>query len=280
MNTRKRPWCLVQPHDTEEVAKTIIALLEAGDGAGNWHIAVRSGGHSLGTANNIDSGVTIDLGKMNQTTYNRETNLASIGPGGKWGDVYEELHKHGVIVTGGRDGSVGVGGFLLGGGLTYFIGRQGFACDSVKNFEVVLANGTIINANNKEHPDLWKALKGGGNNFGIVTRFDMEALPDKELTYGLRFMHSNHTPGFVDAVMRFTDQFHEFDHDALVPFLMHDTDLAPFYVLAAIHVNTQGLHDSPGFEKLMQIPAMTPDKTESVPLFKAAPPTDIGVGTW
>lgn len=258
----------------------MATLSEAGKGAGDWHIAVRSGGHSLGYANNIDTGVTIDLGMLDQATYSHDTNLASIGTGGRWKDVYAKLHQQGVLVTGGRDGGVGVGGFLLGGGLTYFMGRHGFGCDSIQNYEVVLANGSIVNANRDENADLWKALKGGGSNFGIVTRFDMEALPDNALAYGIRSMSANYLSDLVDALVDFTDRFQEHDDDALVGIMMHNTINQADVVALAIHVNTQGIHNSTGFDKLNQIPPLQPDETQSVSLAAAAEGSQVAAGTW
>ncbi|PGG97257.1 hypothetical protein GX51_07407 [Blastomyces parvus] len=283
LNTRQRPWCLVQPHDAAEVSTIMTALLgvEAGKGAGNWHIAVRAGGHGYRHSNNIDDGVTIDLGMLDQATYNKRTNLASLGPGGRWKDVLAKLLKYGVIVPSGRDGDVGVGGFLLGGGSSYYMGRQAFACDSVRNYEVVLTNGSIVNANRKENADLWRALKGGGSNFGIVTRFDMEALPAKDIAYGTRFMSAKHSSELVDVIAHFTDHYHEFDTDALVAFLMHDTSAFPVDVVAAaIHVNTEGIHNSTGFKKLNRIPSLIPDETRSLSLADAAAGSQLPAGTW
>jgi FAD/FMN-containing dehydrogenase len=118
-----------------------------------------------------------NLSLMTDVTYDAQSNLASIQPGSRWGGVYEKLLKHSVRVTGGRDGNV-VGGFLTGGGNSYYTGLYGFACDNIANFEVVLANGDIVNANAKSHSDLWIALRGGSGNFGIVTRFDMYTAQD------------------------------------------------------------------------------------------------------
>ncbi|KLJ10859.1 hypothetical protein EMPG_13776 [Blastomyces silverae] len=283
LNTRQRPWCLVQPRDAAEVSTIMTALLGAGagNGAGDWHVAVRAGGHGPRRSNNIDNGVTIDLGMLNQATYDRRTNLASIGPGGRWKDVLAELLKYGVVVPSGRDGDVGVGGFLLGGGSSYYMGREAFACDSVRNFEVVLTNGTIVNANREENADLWLALKGGGSNFGIVTRFDMEALPAKDIAYGTRFMSAEYSSELVDAIVHFTDHYQEFDTDALVAFLMHNTSAFPVDVVAAaIHVNTEGIHNSTGFKKLNRIPSLIPDETRSLSLADAAEDSQLPSGTW
>ena len=81
------------------------------------------------------------------------------------------------MVAGGRERDVAVAGFLLGGGTSLYTCRAGFGCDQIINFEVVLADGRVVQANCNEHVDLFKVLKGGGNNFGIVTRFDMQAFP-------------------------------------------------------------------------------------------------------
>lgn len=106
----------MQPQTAEEVSKALTALNSVNFGAGDWHIAVRSGGHATWAgASGIINGVTIDLGFFNQSSYDSSTNLASVGPGGRWKDVYADLLEYGVVVPGGRDGGVGVGGFLLGG---------------------------------------------------------------------------------------------------------------------------------------------------------------------
>lgn len=97
-------------------------------------------------SNNITDGVTIDLALLNATTYDSDTKLAHVGPGAKWKDVYAELDNHGRVVVGAREAEVGVGGFLLGGGNTYYTPRYGFACDNIDAYEVVLTDGRIVTA--------------------------------------------------------------------------------------------------------------------------------------
>lgn len=123
-------------------------------------------------AANIEDGVTIDLTAMNQA--NTTGSVVSVGGGARWRDVYPKVVPFGSAVVGGRHGEVGVAGLLTGGGNSFFGPLQGFACDNVLNFEVVLASGKTVNANADENPDLYRALKGGSNNFGIVTRFDLK----------------------------------------------------------------------------------------------------------
>lgn len=100
--------------------------------------------------------------------------LAYVGPGNTWYDVYTQLQPEGVQVIGGRVAAIGVGGLTLGGGVSFFSGEYGWACDNVYNYQVVTANGEIIDVNyDSEYSDLYWALRGGGNNFGLVTRFDL-----------------------------------------------------------------------------------------------------------
>lgn len=99
--------------------------------------AVKSGGHGsfVGTSN-IDSGVTIDLVNINQTVVSEDKTQVSIGIGAKWGGVYQITDAAGVAVVGGRSADVGVGGLTLGGGIAFWSGKYGWACDNVNNYEV------------------------------------------------------------------------------------------------------------------------------------------------
>lgn len=200
------PWCMVLPHSKDELSTVVTTITE-----NQCPFGIRGGGHGThALSNSLEEGVTIDMGFFNETTYDESTKIASVGPGGHWGDVYDTLTPHGVTVTGGRAGSVGVGGFLLGGGNSFHSGTHGFGCDQVKNFEVVLADGSIVNANEEEHADLWKALKGGSGNFGLVTRYDMYVIEfeDKskpEIWGGLVGYNYSQTGPVIDAFINFAD---------------------------------------------------------------------------
>lgn len=111
VNTQLEPTCIVQPRSAHEVSSAVKTLAD-----GACMFAVRSGGHmTWAGANNIETGVTMDLSLMNSTVYHNHTGLASILPGSRWEGVYKELEKYNKVTTGGRTGPVGVGGFLLGG---------------------------------------------------------------------------------------------------------------------------------------------------------------------
>lgn len=147
---------------------------------------------------------------MNATTYDVESRTASIHPGCRWKPVFETLAEYGVAVTGGRDSDVGAGGFILGGGNSFWSASHGWACDNVVNFEVVLADGSIVNANAEEHADLWIALKGGSGNFGIVTRFDMKSIeysnPQNHIYGGTLSFSPESTKEAITALVDFVER--------------------------------------------------------------------------
>jgi FAD/FMN-containing dehydrogenase len=255
-NTRQHPWCLFQPQTTREVSTGISALAQAGEGAGDWHIAIRSGGHGWAGSNNVDKGVTIDLGHMNGSWYDAETGVASLEPGSHWKDVYANLlDKYNVTVTGGRDGGVGVGGFLLGGGISYYSGTNGFGCDTVVNYEVVLANGTVVHANARENADLWRALKGGGSNFGLVTRFDVEAMPAVDLAYGQTATSMEHSDETLEALIDFTADAKDRALDHMFVMYEHAPELNGSIILSVM-ANAQGKMSTTSFEGVRKIPAL------------------------
>ncbi|KAH6652289.1 6-hydroxy-D-nicotine oxidase [Truncatella angustata] len=175
------PYCIVQPTSADQVSLAITTLKTAT--TCNW--AIRGGGHmTWAGASDIHEGVTLDLGLMNHTEYVSEDRIAKIGAGCRWRDVYATLEPYGVTAPGGRTATVGVAGFLTGGGNNFYSSMVGLGCDNVINFEVVLASVEIVNANKETNSDLHKALKGGSCNFGVVTRIDMQAIETGNLWGG------------------------------------------------------------------------------------------------
>lgn len=147
---------------------------------------------------------------MNTTSYDPSTKIASVSPGSHWQDVYSALSPQGVTVAGGRAGTVGVGGFISGGGNSFFSASHGMSCDTVQNFEVVLANGSIVNANADSNPDLFEVMKGGSANFGLITRFDMYAIEfpnpsDPSIWGGLLLYDLTAGDELLDAMVTFNE---------------------------------------------------------------------------
>ncbi|KAJ4254535.1 hypothetical protein NW762_010134 [Fusarium torreyae] len=173
------PACVLQPTTADDVSSALGIISKDK----NCRFAIKGHGHApaAGFAN-TDGGVTIDMTTLSSVSLHKGTRAASVGAGAKWLDVYKHLEGSGVQVAGGRNGNVGVGGLLLGGGISHFTTKVGWACDRVMNYQVVLVNGTLINANKDQNSDLFLALKGGGNNFGVITRFDLETFPQGDIS--------------------------------------------------------------------------------------------------
>ncbi len=147
--------------------------------ATDLELAVRSGGHSVGGHSGTDGGLVIDLRDLNGLDIDVETSTVWAGTGLTSGEVTKAVEKHGLIVGFGDSGTVGIGGLTLGGGIGYMVRKHGLTIDSLLAAEVVTAAGDILIADDENYPDLFWALRGGGGNFGVVTRlkFKLQPLP-------------------------------------------------------------------------------------------------------
>jgi FAD/FMN-containing dehydrogenase len=136
-------------------------------------VLVRSGGHSVwGT---VPGGVTIDISALDDISV--EGTRVRIGGGAHWGAVAHTLAAHGLGISSGDTASVGVGGLTLGGGIGWMVRAWGLAADQLVGAQLVTAAGDVVDVSDASHPELFWALRGGGGNFGVVTRFDFEAHP-------------------------------------------------------------------------------------------------------
>ncbi|MBF0815796.1 FAD-binding oxidoreductase [Microbacterium paludicola] len=136
-------------------------------------VLVRSGGHSAWGS--VPGGLTLDLAALADVAV--EGTRVSIGGGAHWGAVAAVLASHGLGISSGDTTSVGVGGLTLGGGIGLMVRAWGLACDQLVGVQLVTAEGDVVEATDATHPELMWALRGGGGNFGVVTRFDFEAHP-------------------------------------------------------------------------------------------------------
>ncbi|CAJ2500913.1 Uu.00g037660.m01.CDS01 [Anthostomella pinea] len=211
-----------------------------------------------GGSNNIERGVTVDLGFSNSTTYDAETQVASIRPGSRWRGVYETLDPLGVTVLGGRAASVGVAGFLTGGGNSFYSAKKGFACDNVVNFEVRLmiipyqGGREIINANSDENPDLYQALKDGQSNFGIVTRFDMQGFTAPLLWGGVVQYNKTTGPQHIDAYVDWTNKVQDDVNGSAIVFWTFQPALQEIIIVGA-YEDTGGNVAAPAFDEFLAI---------------------------
>ncbi|KXG51728.1 FAD-binding, type 2 [Penicillium griseofulvum] len=193
-NCRLNASCVVTPDSAHEVSRLlqILSILDT-------KFAIRSGGHNTNPGfSSIDhNGVLIALEKLNTISISSDRGTVTVGPGNKWESVYNYLQPYNVTVLGGRAAVVGVGGYILGGGTFY--NTHGLAIDSVTRFQVVLPNGNIVNATATEHADLYKGLKGGLSNFGIVTEYDLTTNTGIDVLYHINTYTIANTPAVFAA---------------------------------------------------------------------------------
>ena len=158
-----------RPSTAEEVAAIVVeAAREAAP------LTLVAGGHGPWSHTPAD-GLRIELGEMRAVEIDGTT--VHIGGGAVWGDVATTLAAHGLAISSGDTASVGVGGLTLGGGIGWMVRAWGLAVDQLIGAQVVTASGEIVETSADARPDLFWALRGGGGNFGVVTRFDFAAHP-------------------------------------------------------------------------------------------------------
>jgi UDP-N-acetylenolpyruvoylglucosamine reductase len=193
--------CSVEPGTPQDIS-TILLLL----GAGRIPFAIKSGGHSPNPGFSSTTGVQISMARFNSVNYNSNRGTVEVGSGLIWDDVYKTLDPLGVTVTGGRVQGVGVGGLTLGGGYSWKANQYGLGIDNVVSFEMVTPRGQVLTVTNTSNPDLFFALRGGGNNFGIVTKFTFIARPQTQIFGGVAQYSDAQAQAIIQATVNFQEK--------------------------------------------------------------------------
>jgi FAD/FMN-containing dehydrogenase len=162
----RRPAVIVRPADTSQVARVVAAARETG-----LELAVRSGGHSIAGHSVSEGGIVLDLADMRGLEIDMEARTAWAQPGLTAREYTNATAAHGLATGFGDTGSVGIGGLTLGGGVGYLSRVYGLTIDDLLAAQVVTADGEIVEVDAENEPDLFWAIRGGGGNFGVATRF-------------------------------------------------------------------------------------------------------------
>jgi alkanesulfonate monooxygenase SsuD/methylene tetrahydromethanopterin reductase-like flavin-dependent oxidoreductase (luciferase family)/FAD/FMN-containing dehydrogenase len=166
-----KPAIVLEPRSAQEVSQAVLYAAEQ-----NLALSVRSGGHGISGRSTNTDGIVIDLKHLNTIeVVDPARGVIRLGPGARWGEVAEKLASHGLAMSSGDYGDVGVGGLATAGGVGYFARKHGLTIDHMTAAEVVLADGRIVKTDAENEPDLFWAIRGAGGNFGIVTSFEFEA---------------------------------------------------------------------------------------------------------
>ncbi len=188
----RRPAVVVRPADSGEVARVVTLARETG-----LELAVRSGGHGAAGHGVSEGGIVLDLALLKELEIDQDARTAWAGAGLTAGQVTTALAEHGFAVGFGDTGSVGIGGLTLGGGVGFLVRKYGLTIDRLLAADVVTADGQLVRVDADEHADLFWAIRGGGGNFGVVTRFKFALEPLSAITGGMLILPA--TPETIAA---------------------------------------------------------------------------------
>jgi len=174
----RRPRVIVRCAGADDVVAAVNFARESG-----LDLAVRGGSHSVPGFGTADDAVVIDLSRMQAVEVDPGARTARGQGGATWGAFNDATHAHGLATTGGIISTTGIGGLTLGGGIGYLSRGFGLSCDNLRSAEVVTADGRTLTASSEANEDLFWAIRGGGGNFGVVTSFEYQVHPVREI-YG------------------------------------------------------------------------------------------------
>ena len=191
---RGAPGLVLRPETPDQVAEA-LAYARAQD----VPLAIRSGGHGISGRSTNDGGIVLDVGKLDSVEIvDAHTGKIRVGPGARWGEVARVLQPHGLGMSSGDHGDVGVGGLATAGGIGLLGRKHGLTIDHVTAAEVVLADGRKVRADADTDPDLLWAIRGAGGNFGIVTSFELDAYPVGDVVLSVMSFDARDTAAFLE----------------------------------------------------------------------------------
>ena len=179
----RRPSAIVKVANTDDVARVIAHARERG-----LELAVRSGGHSGAGHGVTDGGIVLDLSELRALEIDLARRTAWAETGLTAGEYTTEAGRHGLATGFGDTGTVGIGGITLSGGVGFLSRKHGLTIDELLAAEVVTADGDLLYVDDETHEDLFWAIRGGGGNFGVATRFKFRLHPVEAFVGGILFL--------------------------------------------------------------------------------------------
>jgi FAD/FMN-containing dehydrogenase len=175
----RRPGLIVRPANTQDVQDAVNFARDQG-----LLVSVNGGGHSVQGYGVCEGGLMIDLIMLKDIVVDPNTRTATAEGGVTWGEFDAATQAHGLAVTGGRITSTGIGGLTLGSGSGWLERKLGYTVDNLIGAEVVTASGEVLHASETENAELFWGLRGGGGNFGVVTKFEYRLHPIGPIIFG------------------------------------------------------------------------------------------------
>jgi hypothetical protein len=191
----QRPAAIVRPADTREVAQVVNLARDRG-----LELAIRSGGHSLAGHSASDGGIVLDLSAMTALEVDRQSGTAWAQTGLTAGAYTKAVGADGLATGFGDTGSVGIGGLTLGGGIGFLVRKHGLTIDNLLAAELVTADGQVLQVDHDQHPELFWAIRGGGGNFGVATRFRFRLHELPGIVGGMLLLPAD-DPGVIEGFM-------------------------------------------------------------------------------
>lgn len=168
----RRPALIARCRNSSDIAHAVTFARER-----NLLLSVRGGGHSWPGKSVCDDGLMLDLAVMRNVEVDRQSRRAFVEGGALLGQLDDAALAHGLVTTAGVVSHTGVGGYTLGGGFGRLNRKYGLTIDNLRSAEIITANGRIRTVSSEQEPDLFWAIRGGGGNFGVVSRFEYELYP-------------------------------------------------------------------------------------------------------
>jgi FAD/FMN-containing dehydrogenase len=195
---KRRPAAVVRVANADDVVAVVNYARDHG-----LELAVRSGGHSAAGHSTVDGGIVIDLRDMKKLEIDADKRTAWAETGLTAIEYSSATVEHGLATGFGDTGSVGIGGITLGGGVGYLGRLHGLTIDNVLAAEIVTADGQLRRVDADHEPDLFWAIRGGGGNFGVVTRFLYRLADVSQFTGGMLVLPG--TPEVIEGFVRLAD---------------------------------------------------------------------------